>query len=123
MNILVIEDNEQNLYMVNFLLTGRGHRVATARKGEDGLALALAQGFDIILLDIQLPGMDGYTVARRLRQIQKCQSIPIVAVTSYALSDDQDKAIEAGCDAYITKPIDIAHFCGEVERLAKDASI
>ncbi len=118
MNILVIEDNEQNLYMLDFLLRNRGHRVAAARNGVDGLAKALAEGFDLILLDIQLPEMDGYAVARRLRQTPGCQSVPIVAVTSYALADDCDKAIEAGCTAYITKPIDIKNFCGQVERLA-----
>jgi two-component system, cell cycle response regulator DivK len=117
MNILVIEDNEQNLYMVTFLLTARGHSVTGARTGQEGLVLAELQAFDIILLDIQLPEMDGYTVAHKLRQMPSCAQLPIVAVTSYALADDRDKALEAGCTAYITKPLDIQRFCRDIEAL------
>ena len=119
MNILVIEDNEQNLYMVTFLLKARGHHVTGARTGQEGLLLAERQAFDIILLDIQLPEMDGYTVARKLRKMPSCARLPIVAVTSYALADDHDKALEAGCTAYITKPLDIKRFCQDIEALVQ----
>jgi len=119
MNILIIEDNEQNLYMVTFLLTARGHRVTGARTGHEGLALAEQQVFDIILLDIQLPEMDGYTVAHALRQMPSCARLPIVAVTSYALADDRDKALQAGCTSYITKPLDVKSFCQDIEALVE----
>lgn len=117
MKILVIEDNEQNLYMVTFLLTARGHDVIGAHTGQEGLMLAEQQAFDIILLDIQLPEMDGYTVAHKLRQMPFCIRVPIVAVTSYALADDRDKALEAGCTAYITKPLDVQRFGQDIEAL------
>jgi two-component system, cell cycle response regulator DivK len=115
MNVLVIEDNEQNLYLVRFLLEARGHRIVEARSGPEGIAAARAAPPDLILLDIQLPQMDGYAVARVLRQIPAFDAIPIVAVTSYALSDDRAKALAAGCDGYIGKPINPETFVAEVE--------
>lgn len=105
MNILIIEDNEQNMYLERYLLESSGHRVSEARDGPAGIAAARATVPDLILLDIQLPGMDGYAVARALRALSELVAVPIVVVTSYALSGDRARALVAGCDGYIEKPI------------------
>jgi two-component system, cell cycle response regulator DivK len=114
-SILYIEDNEQNLYLITFLLKSRGHEVAQARSGEEGIALAGRSTPDLILLDIQLPGMDGYEIARQLRLNPDLRGIPIVAVTSYAMVGDKEKALAAGCDGYIEKPINPETFVSQVE--------
>ena len=118
MNILVIEDNEQNLYLVRFLLEARGHHISEARSGPEGIAAARAAPPDLILLDIQLPQMDRYAVARVLRQIPVFDAVPIVAVTSYALTGDRAKALAAGCDGYVEKSINPQTFVAEVEAAA-----
>ena len=115
MNVLVIEDNEQNLYLTRFLLEARGHRVSEARTGLEGVAAARKQVPDIILLDIQLPGMDGYAVARILRADPALDAVPIVAVTSYAMNGDRARALASGCDGYIEKPINPDSFAAQVE--------
>lgn len=115
MNILVIEDNEQNLYLVRFLLEARGHRITEARSGPEGIAAARAAAPDLILLDIELPQMDGYAVARVLREMPAFDAVPIVAVTSYALSGDRAKALAAGCDGHIEKPINPDTFAAQVD--------
>ena len=103
--ILIIEDNEQNLYLETFILEKNGHQIVQARSGEKGIALAAQIVPDLILLDIQLPGMDGYKVAEELRKNSKLADIPIVAVTSYAMTGDRERILEAGCTSYIEKPI------------------
>ncbi len=113
--ILYIEDNEQNLYLITYLLKSMDYEVIQARSGEEGLACASACVPDLILLDIQLPGMDGYEIARRLREIPMVQQTPIVAVTSYAMVGDREKALAAGCDGYIEKPIDPVTFVARME--------
>ncbi|NKE68831.1 response regulator [Ramlibacter sp. RBP-2] len=114
--VLLVEDNEQNRYLVTFLMERNGCLVTHAADGPAALALAREQRFDVILLDIQLPGMDGYAVARALRDTGCQPGVPIVAVTSYAMSGDREKALAAGCDGYIEKPIDIDTFMSEVRR-------
>ena len=120
--ILIIEDNEQNLYLVRFLLEKNGFEVAEARDGQAGLDYVKSRVPDAILLDIQLPEMDGYAVARALRQNPDLKRVPIVAVTSYAMVGDRERALEAGCNAYIEKPIDPETFVGEVEEALRDLS-
>lgn len=115
MHVLVIEDNEQNLYLARFLLEARGHRVSEARSGLEGIAAARAAAPDMILLDIQLPGMDGYAVARILRADPTLDAVPIVAVTSYAMNGDRVRALASGCDGYIEKPINPDSFAAQVE--------
>lgn len=110
--ILVIEDNEQNLYLATFLLEKQGHAVLQARSGEQGIAMAATALPDLILLDIQLPDLDGYAVAESLRR--STSTAPIVAVTSYAMPGDRERALAAGCCGYIEKPIDPATFLYEV---------
>ena len=102
--ILVIEDQEDNRRIVRDLLTSAGYETIEAGTGEEGVAAAEAHRPDLILMDIQLPGMDGYETTRRIKANPALRRIPIIAVTSYALSGDDAKALEAGCDAYVTKP-------------------
>lgn len=112
--VLLIEDNAENRYLVTFLLEQRGHEVVSAESGPEGLELAARLAPDLILLDIQLPGMDGYDVARALRRNAALRETPIIAVTSYAMAGDREKALAAGCDGYIEKPIDSETFVAEI---------
>ena len=114
--ILVIEDNERNLYLVTFILEKYGYQVIQARDGEAGIALARRIKPDLILLDIQLPVMDGYAVARELTRDEELRGIPIVAVTSYAMLGDRERILAAGCVGYIEKPINPATFIAEIEQ-------
>lgn len=112
--ILLIEDNDQNRYLVTFLLERQGYDLVSARDGLHGIELARERTPDLILLDIQLPTMHGYDVARALRRIPALADIPIVAVTSYAMVGDRERALAAGCTAYIEKPINPESFVAEV---------
>ncbi len=116
-SILLIEDNEQNRYLLTFLLERRGYTVVAASDGPHGIELAesAVPAPALILLDIQLPTMNGYAVARALRQKAALRDTPIVAVTSYAMPGDREKALEAGCTGYIEKPINPATFVAEME--------
>lgn len=113
--ILYVEDNEQNFYLVDFLLTSRGHQVLWARDGRTGIEMALREALELILLDIQIPVMDGYAVARALRSHPSLAKVPIIALTSYAMPGDRDKALGAGCDGYIEKPLDPDRFASQIE--------
>jgi CheY-like chemotaxis protein len=118
--ILVIEDNEQNLYLVTFMLEVRGYEVIQAQHGQQGIELAAQVEPALILLDIQLPVMDGYTVAQELRNNPALDEVPIVAVTSYAMAGDRERTLAAGCTGYIEKPINPDTFIAEVERHLPD---
>lgn len=119
--ILLIEDNEQNRYLVTYILQARGWEVEHAIDGPTGLALA--RGFDpaLILLDIQLPGMDGYAVARELRATPALEAVPVIAVTSYAMTGDRERCLAAGCNGYLEKPIDPLTFASQVEAFLEDS--
>ncbi len=117
--ILLIEDNAQNRYLTIFLLEQHGHRVVEAETGPLGLEKAAQLQPDLILLDIQLPGMDGHAVARALKSDPALRGIPVVAVTSYAMAGDREKCLEAGAEGYIEKPIDPDSFVAEVERFLR----
>lgn len=112
---LLIEDNEQNRYLLTFLLERSGYRVDIATDGVSGIEAARSSVPTVILLDIQLPTMDGYAVARVLRSQDALREVPIVAVTSYAMPGDREKALAAGCSGYIEKPIDPETFIAELE--------
>jgi CheY-like chemotaxis protein len=114
--ILLIEDNEQNRYLTKFLLEHRGYAVLLADSGPRGIELARTEQPALILLDIQLPGMDGHAVARTLKADPALCAIPIVAVTSYAMVGDREKCMAAGAEGYIEKPIDPDTFVDEIER-------
>ncbi|RPI36653.1 MAG: response regulator [Nitrospiraceae bacterium] len=118
--ILVIEDNENNAYLVTFILEKSGYQVVQARDGQAGIELASKIKPDLILLDIQLPVMDGYAVARKLTGNGELSIIPIVAVTSYAMPGDRERVMEAGCVGYIEKPINPATFVAEIEQYLPD---
>ena len=102
--ILVIEDQEDNRRILRDLLSSVGYELIEAENGEDGVAAAVADRPDLILMDIQLPLLDGYEATRRIKAQSALSAIPIIAVTSYALSGDEDKARAAGCEGYVTKP-------------------
>lgn len=115
--VLMIEDNEQNSYLATFLLAPEW-TVVCAVSGAEGIERARDLVPELILLDIQLPGMDGYAVARALRADTTLNAIPIVAVTSYAMPGDREKAFAAGCNGYIEKPIDPYTFADQVRAYA-----
>jgi two-component system cell cycle response regulator DivK len=102
--ILVVEDHEENRRIMRDLLTSAGYEMIEAVTGEEGIALAERERPDLILMDIQLPGLDGLETTRRIKANPALRAIPIIAVTSYALSGDDVKAREAGCNDYVTKP-------------------
>ena len=114
--ILVIEDNEKNRYLTTFILERHGYQVFQAEDGQAGVALARQIKPDLILLDIQLPVMDGYAVARELTNNGELRDVPIVAVTSYAMVGDRERVLAAGCVGYIEKPINPATFVAEIEQ-------
>jgi two-component system, cell cycle response regulator DivK len=116
-NILYIEDNPDNMMLVQRALESRGYHLLKAVKGLDGVAKAENEQVDLILLDINLPDIDGYEVARRLRASDKheLKAVPIIAVTANALKGDAEKALDAGCDVYMSKPINIRELWARVE--------
>lgn len=114
-SIVLIEDNERNRYLTTFLLQKYGYQVFEAVDGRSGIEMVRKLKPDLILLDIQLPGMDGYTIALELTQDQELRHIPIIAVTSYAMVGDRERILAAGCVGYIEKPINPETFVSEIE--------
>lgn len=114
--ILVIEDNEQNLYLMRFLLECHGYDCEEARDGREGVRKANEQPPLAILLDIQLPELDGYAVAKELRSNPALNRVPIIAVTSYAMPGDREKVLAAGATDYIEKPIDTNTFMDQIKK-------
>jgi len=117
--ILIIEDNEQNMYMLSYLLEVQ-YEIFKAFNGVDGIALAMEERPEIILLDIQLPGMDGYEIAAELRKHPDLKEIPIIAVTSYAMVGDKERIMKAGATGYIEKPIDPDTFINQMNSFLPD---
>lgn len=113
--VLIIEDNVQNMYMLTYLLESENYDVLQASSGPIGIDMALNKKPDIILLDIQLPKMDGYHVATELRKRDELKNIPIIAVTSYAMPGDKEKALASGATGYIEKPINPDTFVSQME--------
>ena len=114
--ILVIEDNEQNMYLTTFILEKHGYEVVQAWDGREGIELADRVKPTLIILDIQLPVIDGYAVAQELRRNPALDGVPIVAVTSYAMVGDRERVLAAGCNGYIEKPINPDTFMDDVEQ-------
>ncbi len=114
--ILVIEDNETNIYLVGFILKKNDYEIIEARSGEEGIELAVKEKPDLILMDIQLPGIDGLETTKRIRELDAGRKIPIIALTSYAMTGDREKSLAAGCTGYIEKPINPDTFMGEIEK-------
>ena len=103
--ILIVEDQEDNRQIMSDLLTNAGFEVSLAVNGRDGVDQATENPPDLILMDIQLPGLDGFEATRQIKNHPACAAIPVIAVTSYALSDDKDRARDVGCDDYLAKPL------------------
>lgn len=114
--ILVVEDNETNMYLIRFILERNGYEVIAARDGGEGVRLAAAERPDLIIMDIQLPDINGLEATRMIRRAEAGGQTPIIALTSYAVVGDREKALAAGCTGYIEKPINPDTFMGEVER-------
>ncbi|MFH0988630.1 MAG: response regulator [bacterium] len=114
--ILLIEDNEQNRYLVTYILESNGFKVVSAVDGMRGIELASQIEPALILLDIQLPGVDGYTVAAELRKNRALDNVPIIAVTSYAMAGDRERGLAEGCTGYIEKPINPETFITDIKK-------
>lgn len=114
--ILVIEDNETNMYLIGFILRKNSHEVIEARTGEEGVELAIKDKPDLVLMDIQLPGIDGLEATRRIRKSEADNELPIITLTSYAMTGDREKSLAAGCTGYIEKPINPDTFMSEIEK-------
>jgi CheY-like chemotaxis protein len=112
--ILVVEDNERNLKLLRDVLEYAGYDVRVARTGEDGVTLAVKEPPDLVLMDLQLPGIDGMEALRRLRESPRTADIPVVAVTAQAMKQDRERALEAGFDGYVEKPISVRAFPDQV---------
>ncbi|HEV7485528.1 MAG TPA: response regulator [Thermoanaerobaculia bacterium] len=109
--VLVVEDNEMNMQLVEYLLEEGGYQIVKAASGEDALSIARGgEPVDLILMDIHLPGIDGLSVIREMKADPQTGAIPILALTAHAMRGDKDRFLEAGCDGYISKPIDVKTF-------------
>ena len=115
--ILVVDDIEANVRLLEAKLTAEYYEVLTAPDGPTALAMAASEKPDIVLLDVMMPGMDGFTVCRTLKEDEELASIPVVAVTAFAMKGDEERIREGGCEAYISKPISVSHFLDTIKRL------
>ncbi|MBN1143557.1 MAG: response regulator [Bacteroidales bacterium] len=104
--VLIIEDNDDNLYLIRFILENNGLEVLAASTGREGFEMTFSEKPDLVLMDIQLPDINGLEVTKMIRNEASCKSIPIVAISSYAMTGDRQHALEAGCSGYVEKPID-----------------
>jgi two-component system cell cycle response regulator DivK len=114
--ILVVEDNPVNMRLVRLLLRAHGYQVQEASTGQDALAALQASTPDLILLDMQLPGLDGFTLAAMLKSDAQTRHIPVVAITAFAMKGDAERVLATGCDAYVPKPIDDAMLLEVIQR-------
>jgi len=115
--ILLVEDNEMNRDMLSRRLTRRGFEVAMAVDGKQGVAMARAGGYDLVLMDMSLPEIDGWEATRQLRAAPETRNLPVIALTAHAMSGDRDKALEAGCNDYDTKPVDLDRLLAKITAL------
>ena len=121
--ILVVEDNERNLKLLRDVLEYAGYDVRVARTAEDGITLAVSEPPDLVLMDLQLPGIDGMEALRRLRESPRTADIPVVAVTAQAMKQDRERALEAGFNGYIEKPISVRAFPDQVRSFLTDGQV
>jgi CheY-like chemotaxis protein len=115
--VLLVEDNEMNRDMLSRRLTRRGFEVVFAMDGKQGVALAHSEKPDVILMDMSLPVMDGWEATRRVKADEATRSVPVIGLTAHAMDGDREKAMEAGCDDYDTKPVELDRLIGKIERL------
>jgi CheY-like chemotaxis protein len=121
--ILLVEDNEMNRDMLARRLQRRGFEVILAGDGQQGVCMAQTEGPDLILMDMSLPVLDGWAATRQLKAAPETQSIPIIALTAHAMASDREKAMEAGCDDYDTKPIEMPRLLAKLEALIGKGSV
>ncbi len=114
--ILIVEDNDLNLKLFRDLLTAHGYEIMETKDGLEAIAMTRNERPNLILMDIQLPEISGLDVTRRLKADESVRDIPIIAVTAFAMKDDEEKILAAGCEAYISKPISIVHFLNTIRR-------
>jgi CheY-like chemotaxis protein len=115
--ILLVEDNEMNRDMLSRRLERRGYEVIVAVDGEEGVARAKADAPDLVLMDLSLPGIDGWEATRQLKATDESRSIPVLALTAHAMAGDREKALEVGCDDFDTKPVDLPRLIDKIEAL------
>ena len=115
--VLVVEDNEMNRDMLSRRLQRRGYEVVVSVDGEDGVSKAQSESPDIILMDMDLPVLDGWAATKMLKASPETQSIPVIALTAHAMAGDREKALDAGCDDYDTKPVEFARLIQKIEKL------
>ncbi len=115
--ILIVEDNEMNRDMLSRRLAKRGYEVTIAVDGEQGVAMARSDPPALVLMDMSLPGLDGWEASRQLKAVAETRGIPIIALTAHAMAGDREKAIAAGCDDFDTKPVDLARLLTKIEAL------
>ncbi|CCJ06873.1 Response regulator receiver protein [Methylocystis sp. SC2] len=122
MKILLVEDNEMNRDMLSRRLRRNGYEVVIAIDGQQGVEMAAAEAPDLILMDMSLPVIDGWEAARRVRENEATRKIPVIALTAHAMAGDREKAIEAGCDDYDTKPVEITRLLGKITALIESGA-
>ena len=117
MKILYVEDNDDNIYVLKNRLTRAGYTVLIALNGEDGVAMAATEKPDLILMDLSLPVLDGWEATRRLKAATETRDIPVIALTAHAMAGDREKALEAGCEDFDTKPVDFPRLREKIQAL------
>ena len=121
MKILYVEDNEDNIFMLKNRLTRAGHTVVVATDGAQGVAMALSERPDVILMDLSLPVLDGWQATREIKAAADTKHIPVIALTANAMAGDREKALAAGCDDYDTKPVELPRLLGKIKQLFERA--
>jgi two-component system cell cycle response regulator DivK len=121
--ILIVEDNEKNMKLVRDILQHKGHQTLEAASGEDGVRLAIEHQPDLVLMDIQLPDIDGITALNRIREVAALDAVPVLAVSASVMPEDQHKIVSSGFDAYVTKPISLKPFLATVQRFLEDGRV
>jgi len=119
--LLLVEDNEMNRDMLSRRLARRGYEIFIATDGAQGIAEAVRQAPDLIIMDMSLPVLDGWEATRRLKQSDETKSIPVLALTAHAMAGERDRALEAGCNDYDTKPVDFTRLLGKIENLLPES--
>jgi len=120
--ILLVEDNDMNRDMLSRRLMRKGYEMVVAVDGEQGLALAQSEAPTLILMDMSLPKVDGWTATQQLKKNEATRHIPVIALTAHAMAEDRKKALEAGCDEYETKPVELKQLLEKIERLIEEGS-
>lgn len=120
--ILIVEDNEMNRDMLSRRLTRKGYEIVMAVDGEEGVAMALSESPDLVLMDMSLPKIDGWEATRRIKNSEETKSVPVIALTAHAMSEDREKALEAGCDEFDTKPVELPRLLNKIKTFLGESS-